>query len=823
MTDIIEFNKDLYIFHPNKENKNDLDTDLFYIKSKDEGVNWSSKQKITEFGSSVNYVTADAFQTNIIHVLYREYAEDSSPNPSYYLTYAKGYLNDETLEWATQRLTLDPNLDKRHIDTAMSPDKCHYVYQDFQDVYYSYFDNTTEDATIVQEDRVLIKESAVHPRIILDDDGNIYVFYIDLQNLNIMYVRFNAAFNSWSQPFLVVEAVDAVDALNISIAVDYSDITNSINLLYNKDNVVYHTRSISNKKWTAPIVVFSDVTYTYSPEIVIDCDGNVNALVGAKSSTSPSAGDKVFYRYSTDGIVWGTTATISRYTPWESTNLASDIKPSATTDFKGALNVTYSENHIEYNETQSDQIYFKIVDGVFSPFVNPVIPLVSIPPVFLAKAKQRNFTQANIITDVNDKMFLYEYDSLFREVTVKTSEDYGNTWTKESTAFTVDDTIKDLTIKTNGYETVAIYKKYDTGSWGVFGRVLEQGDIEWSNEVQIVATTNIMKEKSIDFVIQDQTIYVVTVSFTGSPLQYKINLHVLDLDLVLINSPATVSIATINSTFNTLVDVSLAIDWYISNSSPTDLMLVIPYCETYKIGSPELLRKRIKVATYNTNTLSTAQTVIDDDWVNNEVPSTANLTSLSVSTNKEQLDTIAHICYTKTVWPAETYIGREKFEQITYWVAFQPGVGYYQPIEIIKSSKPINLEQTYFNETRCIAKQDPDVNHLYVMTSGKHVSTLGTNYASWFARAEIDTVNSTRKLSNKKLVSYTTFIDDYNNECIALCQDSQDSIHFVTDQYSEVSYGTTVYSKTIEADLPLFEYQTVLPTLIEPVEEETPP
>lgn len=815
MSDIVEFNKDLYIFHVNKETKNDVETDIFYIKSKDEGVTWSSKHFVSENASDAKYICADSFHSNIIHVLYAENVE-ASPQ-QYYLSYAKGYLDAGDIVWNSQRFTYDTAYPKKFIDTAMTVDKCHFVFEENNKVYYSYLDNTDEEAdAIVENDRLLIAENATCPRIIIDSSNNIFIFFIT--GGDIKYVRYNAAFNSWSQKFLVTEDVDVI-VDNLTLAIDYLDINNSIHLLYVKDNAVKHIRSISNKKWTTPINIFSDTTYEYCPEIVIDCDGNVNALAGARSLSSPSTGDKLFYRYSTDSVVWNSIEEISRYTPYQSTTIAQDIKPAAITDYKSALNVTYIEKHIEYNETQADQIYFKIVDGVFDPFENPVIPLISISPTFLAKNKQRNFSQANLVQDVNDKFFLYEYDSLFREVTVKTSEDYGNTWTRESTAWAAADTIKDLTIRCNGYDTVALYKKYNTGSWSIYYRTLYQGDTEWTDEAMLVATTVSMKEKSIDFQLTSDNIYVIWVEWNGSNWVIRVfdGLQFLLRTFNVLGTPAT------NSNTGDTVDVNVALEIYTTSDSPELVKALVVHTETYyiDIGDETLgMRKRLVATSIDILNDVQVRTVIDDDWVESDYNNFNNLTGVSVSIDKTNKQ-VAHICYNKTIWPTELYVGRDKYEQVTYWSAYVlQDDSYYQPTEVIKSSKPINLEQVYFNETRCVAI--PGSNDIYIISSGKHVSTLGTNYATWFVRAEMNILDNIRTLTKKKLVSFTTFIDDFNNECITLMVDSQDSLHFVTNQYSEVSYGNSVYSKLINDDQPVIEYQTVLPALIEPLESEPP-
>lgn len=827
MSSIFNFQDTLYTVYPNKDLTTDTTSKLFTIKSSDEGSTWFSPTAISDNASDVKYLNSKSAFFNNVHIAYAETIDYSGD--TYHLSYIKGYLdNSDTLQYVEQPILEDQEIEIKHVDMDVTRELAHIVWEQDFEIYYLNTDNTNEESSIefsALETPVSENVSKKFPRIVSDSDKNLYLFYVAGSDLK--FIKYNAAFLSWSQSFTIATDVSSQSgSISISAAVSPKD--DSLYVIYvATDGTVKTSFSLSQGlRWSLPVNVFTD-DQDYAPVLYSDCDGNITAMAGIKSTTSPRLEDKIVHRYSTDrGISWGEESDVERFFGGEFIDEAEEIIPYAVSDVKGGLNVTYQEERIKDVVEENNVIFFKTVDGIFESYQEIPIPRISIDPTFLNKSANRHLTQPNIITDSNDQMFIYEYDSIFRQVVEKKSTDFGNTWSNEVKQFDADDDLRFLRVVTDGNTKWAFYQLDAQGVGKIYVRSLAGGASEWSEQTEIfptnlpVASNSISGTKERTFeVVEKDGYFIFALYYFGEYEEFenRILVAMLDENYDVIDSDDS---AESTNDDGTMFESGIGLDYY--NRGSEQIGAAISFMDYRDFGSPALFRPRIRTRVFYNVDLGTSlgsdQTrTIDDNWDGDSVHTPEYLMSPTIITDKSVENPRINVVYCKTTSSPENNLP----EQLVYWGTIGVDrVVSTAPIVIIKSNLNINSEQLYLSEVTGISSDSivdgSDITTtIHVTGVGKHISTLGTNFAAWYVIAEeFHSDETTKRISDKSIRSESTSIDVINEETVTMVKDSQESIHTVVSQFDINSTSNSIYTKRIVEDESEYDSLTILGTPI---------
>ena len=313
--------------------------EIYYKKSTDEGVTWTSSRRLTWNSGESGPVAIAVEPVANIHVVWKD---DTPGNSEIY--YEKS--TDWGVTWtSSQRLSWNSG-ESRSPKIAVASGNLHLIWSNSEEIYYK--KSTDGGATWTASKRLSwTSGSSNRPAIAVDSSGSLHVVWYDRTpgNLEIFYKRSTDEGATWSTNKRLSWTSGASEWPDIAIGssgnlhVVWQDYTPGTWTIYYKnsgDGGVTWTTS-QRLTWTSGAAM--------DPAIAIDSFGSLHVAWDDWASVS----NEIYYRKSDDG---GATWTPSQRITW---NSLTSVGPVVAVDWADNLHVVWQDDIIALNF----QIYYK--------------------------------------------------------------------------------------------------------------------------------------------------------------------------------------------------------------------------------------------------------------------------------------------------------------------------------------------------------------------------------------------------------------------------------------------------------------------------------
>jgi hypothetical protein len=247
-------------------------TDIFYLKSTDGGATWSSKR--LTFNSSDSFSPSIAVDSNNhIHVVWDDFTPGT--NDIYYKKSTDGGTT-----WSTKRLTWTSSNSHEPIIASDKNDNLHVVWTDYTPGNFEVFYKKSTDGGVSWSTKRLTWNmgGSWYPTIAFDSSGNIHLVWHDETpgNYEIYYKKSTTGGASWSTKRLTWSSGDSRET---AIAIDPSD---NIHVVWqdstSSNNEIFYKRSTnSGTTWASKRLTWNPGSSEYSA-VATDSNNRIHVV-----------------------------------------------------------------------------------------------------------------------------------------------------------------------------------------------------------------------------------------------------------------------------------------------------------------------------------------------------------------------------------------------------------------------------------------------------------------------------------------------------------------------------------------------------------------